>query len=286
MKKACTIIGLGLVSFLSADYYSSCPNGNCGYQGQGYNQDQGHYYQGREQGQYYQDRGQGYVQEQYRQDRYNQQPQGQYYQENDSRNQPNTQYQRDQEQRHVDQGRDFRDNQNVSEQEIAKNVHDLLEAGVFSKGYPNVTFSIHRGDVTLSGSVDTQDDKNKIEDNVRKIKGVRQVNNQITLTGKQTSYNDSTYKESDSKVRDAEKNYPQDTASSESDKMLNARIREKISDGWFTQSYKMITLRTNNGVVTIIGVVDSNEDVKKINDKLRDVEGIRSVNNQLSTKAK
>lgn len=314
MKKAFSVIGLGLVSFLSAD----CPNGNCGqgyYQGQGqYYQGQGQYHQGQgqgqyyqgqgqPQGQYYQDRGQGYGQEQYRQGQYSQQPQGQYYQQpqgqyyqggNDSRNQPNTQYQRDQYQRdqdqrnqyqRPDQERDSKDNQNVSDQDIAKSVHDLLEAGIFSKGYPNVTFSVNHGDVTLSGAVDSQDDKTKIEDNVRKIKGVRQINNQITFAGKPANRNDSN-RDSDTHVRDAQKNYPQDTASTEADRVLNARIRDRISDGWFSKSFEMITLKTNNGVVTIMGVVDSNDDVKKIQDKLKDVEGIRSVNNQLSTKSK
>jgi osmotically-inducible protein OsmY len=370
MKKACTILGLGLVSILSTDLYSSCPGGNCGYQGQGYyqgqpqgqyyqgqyyqGQPQGQYYQGHEQsqGQYYQDKNQGYTQDQYRQSQYyhgndprnqrNIQVQvDQYPRDNDLRNQGSRdqyqrdQYQRDNDQRHqgsrdqfqrdndlrnqgsrdqyqrpMDQDRDSRDSRNVSEREIAKEVHDLLESGVFSSGYPNVTFSVDNGNVTLKGTVDTLDDKNKIEDKVRKIKGVRQIKNQITLAGKQTSYNDSsTYNESsrtmhdsarttdtrlrdddsslkdhETKIHEAAKHYPQDSATTPADKLLNARIRESVSDGWFSRSYETITFRTNNGVVTVIGAVDSNDDVKKIADKLRDIDGIKSVNNQLTIK--
>lgn len=269
MKKTLSIIGLGLVSVLSANQYydPSCPGGNCGYRGPGPGQG------------YYQDQprqDQGYYQDQPRQDMY----QGGY--------RDNSRYRDTPSQRDSDQKSDSRDSRNVPDQEISKNVQDLLEPGVFSKGYPNVKFNVNNGNVTLRGTVDTQDDKTKIEDNVRKVKGVRQVNNQITFMGKQVSYNDTstTTGDMDAKVRDAEKNYPQDSASTEADKRINARIREKISDGWFTRSYEAIILRTNNGVVTIVGIVDSKDDVQKINDKLKDVGGIRSVNNQLSTKNK
>lgn len=270
MRKTLSIIGLGLVSVLSANqYYDS-------YRGQG--PGPGYYQDQPGQGQvYYQDQprqGQGYYQDQPRQDMY----QGGYRDDSRYDNAPS--------QRYSDQKGDSRDSRNVPDQEISKNVQDLLEPGIFSRGYPNVKFNVNNGNVTLRGSANTQDDKMKIEDNVKKIKGVRQVNNQMTLMEKQMSYGDTstTTSDMDAKVRDAEKNYPQDSASTEADKRINARIREKISDGWFTRSYEGIVLRTNNGVVTIVGVVDSRDDVQKINDKLKDVGGIRSVNNQLSTK--
>ncbi|MBA3815548.1 MAG: BON domain-containing protein [Parachlamydiaceae bacterium] len=312
MKKTFSILGFGLVSLISANGYSGCPNGNCGYpQGQGYSQDQGQgYYQG-SQGQSYQQGPQGQVyyqgqqgpqgqvyyqgqQGQQGQPRYyqsQQQPQDGYYQNsynqsNDQNQRSNAQYQRsnDQYQRSNDQnqrpaqGNDS--SQQVSDQDIDKKIHDLIDSGVFSKGYPNVTSRVNNGNVTLSGSVNSQDDKVKIEDGVRKIKGVRQLNNQITVVGKQTGYNDTESRTS------SEKKYTQDSASTDTDRLLNSKIREKISDGWFSDSYDKITLKTNNGVVTITGVVDSSSDIQKINEKLKDVDGIRSVNNQLSLKAR
>lgn len=94
------------------------------------------------------------------------------------------------------------------------------------------------------------------------------------------------YNVNEDNVRESEKNYPQDTAATEADRQLNAKIREKISDGWFVRSYEIVTLRSNNGVVTLVGFVDSNDDIKKINDKLKEVDGIRSVNNQINVKNK
>ncbi len=291
-------------------------------QGQGYQQDQ-YQRQYQDAGSYespYQNHG---YQESPRYQRQMERPvqsQGGYYQQNDQRFQDNSpnQYQRqepvrvypdaqwnNQSQRVDSRGNDrvrYEDNRRNADQvgdlrvgadqDIIKKVQDTVAPGMFSRGYPNVSFDVSNAVVTLKGSVDSQDDKVKIEDSVKKIKGVRQVNNQLTVVGKQVAYNDGAYSKSETtygnndnpKMRDAQKNYPQDVGFTEADKLLNAKVREKISDGWFTNSFETITLKTNNGVVTIIGVVDSSDDIRKINDKLKDVDGVKAVNNQLSLK--
>ncbi len=73
---------------------------------------------------------------------------------------------------------------------------------------------------------------------------------------------------------------------------INSKLKEglcriKAYTSFLWMSWRTcIALRINNGVVTVIGFVDSNEDIQKINDKLKDIEGIRSVNNQLNVKSK
>jgi len=51
----------------------------------------------------------------------------------------------------------------------------------FSNKYNNVTVQVNNGNVTLQGSVATQEDKTALEQQVRKIHGVRDVTNNVTI---------------------------------------------------------------------------------------------------------
>jgi len=51
----------------------------------------------------------------------------------------------------------------------------------FSNKYNNITVQVSNGDVTLQGSVATQEDKDALEQQVRKINGVRNVINNVTV---------------------------------------------------------------------------------------------------------
>lgn len=81
----------------------------------------------------------------------------------------------------------------------------------------------------------------------------------------------------------SEKKYPQDSYSSEVDRQLNGKIREKIT-GWFTDNYKDIALNSNNGVVTVSGFVKSNDDINKLVNEIRKIDGVRSVNSNVQIK--
>lgn len=109
-------------------------------------------------------------------------------------------------------------------------------------------------------------------------------NNQINVSGKPTAFNErTTYGENASNVQKAEKKFPQDFGNSESDRVLNAKVRDKLS-GWFTD-YEGLTLNTTNGAVSISGYVSNVDDIKKINDKIKDINGIVSINNQVQVKS-
>lgn len=68
------------------------------------------------------------------------------------------------------------------DEDINKNINTIVGSGWFSKGYENVSFGVNNGVVTLSGTVNSQDDKNKIQDAISRLGGVKQVVNQITVT--------------------------------------------------------------------------------------------------------
>lgn len=105
------------------------------------------------------------------------------------------------------------------------------------------------------------------------------VNNQIAV--------DPNYKKDESKeIKYTENTYSQDAAATPEDKALNAKIREKLKGGLFSRGFDAIILRTSNGIVLITGAVDTNDDVVKVHDQVKAVDGVRDVNNQLTVKNK
>lgn len=281
MKKTITLLGISAVSLLSAD----CQNGNCGYYYQNqpssgyYQESRDQYYRRGSEQPYYQDqRSQGYYDNRASQNydrRYdNRQDQG-YYNEKQGQMSNDTR----QDQDYYDKN----NQKNVSDQELQKKVRDSLSSW-FSNDYKNVSADVNNGNVTLRGSVNTNDDRKKIEDKIRKIDGVRQINNQITVAESKTAWNDSyNYADNDSKMRENEQKYPNDYAATDADRMLNSKIRDKISNTWFG-GYDTIILKTTNGVVIITGKVDSFDDIKKINEKIKGVDGVKTVNNQVTAR--
>lgn len=291
MKKLFTLIALGSVTFVSADQYEN--------EMSSFSSD-GNYYQDPNSSNYYQQNQRQSSQKYFQDDDQNWQRNNAYnYQQQSPRNQAydqnqqyyrqpsNQSYDRDQ-QRNYDNTYRVQTGENLanSDQEISRKIKDKLSSGWFSKGFQNVSFDVRNGYVYLKGSVETLDDKNKVEDSVKKIDGVKQVNNQISIMKENpntySKENVKTY--SDSELQDSEKKYPQDMASSQQDRQLNARIRHKLSSGWFSKGYETLVIRTNNGFVIISGTVDKPEDVQKITDQVKNIEGVRSLNHQLTVK--
>jgi len=46
---------------------------------------------------------------------------------------------------------------------------------------------VNNGNVTLTGTIPSQDDKNNLEQKVREMDGVQNVNNQVTVQSQNTS---------------------------------------------------------------------------------------------------
>ena len=307
MKSLSILLILGCTQVLSANYYQGRDQGGSGYYNSGYQGSQGYqgqaYYQGSpvqsSQG-YYQSSpvqsSQGYYQSS------PSQSSSSYYQGSPSQSQgyqrveqstpyvevqknPNDWSRSESSQQYSNPVQvntsDWDHKAAVSDEEISRKVKDALSSGWLTKGYPEVTSEVRMGIVTLRGTVDTIENKTKADEAVRKIAGVRGINNQIAV--------DPNYlKNGESKVdlRNGESKYPQDAAATAEDRLLNAKIREKLNSGWFSKGFDTIILRTSNGIVVISGVVDRNEDVDKVNEQVKNVEGVREVNNQLGVKNK
>lgn len=70
---------------------------------------------------------------------------------------------------------------NIDDQSITTQVQNTL--GSYQSKYSNVTVSVASGNVTLKGSVNSQEDKDNLGALVGGINGVRSINNQVTVQG-------------------------------------------------------------------------------------------------------
>lgn len=154
----------------------------------------------------------------------------------------------------------------TSDTEISKKIQEALGPGWFTRGY-NVNGQVRQGNVTLIGNVDTPEEKRKVEDLVRDIPGVLSINNQVLVSGKNTKSTAMAY----------DKSSPKDFAATDTDRLINSKIREQLVDGWFSRGYTDLVIRTNNGVVTVLGRVDKPSDVQNIVDKIQKIDNVKAV---------
>lgn len=89
---------------------------------------------------------------------------------------------------------------------------------------------------------------------------------------------------SDAQLKESEKKFPQDGAITLQDRRINAAIREKLNAIGFTKSNNVLIIKSDNGNVTIRGVVNKIDDIKKITDEIKSVKDVQSVNSQLTVK--
>lgn len=158
----------------------------------------------------------------------------------------------------------------IPDQEIYKKIKDKIGSGWFSKGYDQVTAQVNSGTVNLQGTVDTWNDKEKLEKEIRNLDGVKRLNSVLRVK--------------EQKPAPVDNEFPQDRANTPSDTQLNKKIRDHISNGWFKTSYKEISLDVNNGVVTVSGTIDNRDNQKDLINQIQKIEGVRYVNDNLKLK--
>jgi osmotically-inducible protein OsmY len=174
---------------------------------------------------------------------------------------------------------DFDDQDDINQvspvdRDIGKKIRDAISSGWFSKGFQGVAVRVNNGNVVLRGFVDSEDNKKKVEDTVRKIDGVKNVDNQIRV---KQNRDDARMQNRDSAV--------QDYAAKPEDRQLNARIRERLENSG-VRGREALVIKTADGIVIISGPIDRQEDSQRLQNLIRGIEGVRSVNNQLDVKNK
>ncbi len=66
------------------------------------------------------------------------------------------------------------------------------------------------------------------------------------------------------------------------DDNLKHKIKDALSSGWFSGKFENVKFELDNGVVTLKGTVDSQENKDMAEKKVLKVEGIKKVDNQIT----
>lgn len=81
----------------------------------------------------------------------------------------------------------------TSDQGINSQIQSTLNSSQYQGRYSNVQANVSNGNVTLSGTVNSQDDKDRLGGIIGGINGVRSVTNQVQVQGNGSSGNGSSY---------------------------------------------------------------------------------------------
>lgn len=69
-----------------------------------------------------------------------------------------------------------------------------------------------------------------------------------------------------------------------SDSDLQSKIKDKLAAGWFGKTFSDVDVDVTDGVVTISGVVSSDQDKQDVEKKVREFPEVKDVHNQLQVK--
>lgn len=75
----------------------------------------------------------------------------------------------------------------IPDAELTTKVQDALKGGIFSKGFPHINIRVVNGVVSLSGTVEKEDDRESIRSKIRAIRGVRSIDDRIIVSGRQSN---------------------------------------------------------------------------------------------------
>ena len=135
-----------------------------------------------------------------------------------------------------------------------------------SNKYDRIGVVVNRGHVSLWGEVPTQQDKEYLEKQMAQIEGMRSFNNQLTVAAGTGGGNEVRLK---------------DHYETRGDQEIIKRIRDKIQGDPLSTLSLNIELNTYDGIVTVKGNVKGTEIQRQLIDLIKQVQGVRGVNNHL-----
>ena len=70
-----------------------------------------------------------------------------------------------------------------------------------------------------------------------------------------------------------------------SDQHIREKINDELTNTWFSKKYTNVKAEVSDGQVTLTGVVDSQSDLKAVEDRIKNIPGIKLVRNHLQVMA-
>ncbi|HEY5234757.1 MAG TPA: BON domain-containing protein [Rhabdochlamydiaceae bacterium] len=143
--------------------------------------------------------------------------------------------------------------------EITANVKkNLMADSSLSDSARMISVTTNNGVVTLTGNAASNEEIRKVVRTVQDTRGVVSVDNQLNV---QTQSN----------------------SSQPADWEITASVKKNLmADSSLSKNARMISVTTNDGVVTLTGTAASNEEIRKVVRIVQNTRGVVSVDNQLN----
>ena len=169
------------------------------------------------------------------------------------------------------------DQNTTTDKLLQQKIDDALKNNYLKKNYKEVNVRVYNGNVTLSGTVNTEQDRQDVESRVRGL-GVNSVNDQLQVTSTAqadsngSNYNDQTVDSDTSNVADK---------GTVSDQDIQSQADDTLKNNYVKKNYDTVVVTVSNGIVTISGIVDSDKDRQDIRERLQKIKGIRNISDRL-----
>src|SRR5690606_11924493 len=75
--------------------------------------------------------------------------------------------------------------------------------------------------------------------------------------------------------------YQSDANRDNKDQVIQKKVRDLLAPGFFSKGYPSVSFEVLDGVVTLNGTIDTQSNKRHLEESVRDIEGVKRVNNQL-----
>lgn len=168
----------------------------------------------------------------------------------------------------LSQGNKDADTKGDSDTLVKHKITDALKSNYLRKNYNDLTISISNGNVTITGRVDTDEDRADAESRVKGIQGVKGVNNQIQVSPSSTSNSDNTSDRYDGSYHISNED-------------LQKQVDSTIKNNYVKKNYESVSTTVFNGIVTLKGTVETDRDRQEIKERVLKIKGVRNIQDDL-----
>jgi osmotically-inducible protein OsmY len=173
-----------------------------------------------------------------------------------------------------------------SDLELLNKLLNALENNPWHKSYKNINIRVSNGNITITGTVGSEQDRKDVRSIIQKIRGVRNIDNQLEIKEDENNenklsdnYDNMQYQAQNSQTYNQHpSSQPQTTAS---DRQLSQRIREALKGGFLSKGFENVSFEVHDGSVTLRGSVNSDIDRRKIMERIQKIQGIKNINGRI-----
>lgn len=156
-------------------------------------------------------------------------------------------------------------------------INDTIKNNNWSKNYSNINAQENNGTVIIWGVITSEADRKELKDRLQKLDGVRTIVDRLILQlPKETATPDAAPQPKAEAV----------PAVSAADRALNQKVRDALAGGFFTSGYESIQSTARKGVVSLNGSVASEKDRQIILNRIRRVDGVTNITDQITVEPK